>query len=211
MFTITPGTRSLCERHGADPRPRGASLAPVISRGSTRGKDTAPGPTPAATPGASHRQPCSSTRTSAPRTPGPSEGDTRGRTGRSTGATAAARDDPWRSPHPGTPSWSGAAATTVFQRLHMPPLAGATAWLNSDPIEPPACAAALSWWTAVRLVILISLAGPVRSTCERDRASPASGGVIGRRSNVRRWSTAAYSESHDSPLFTWCSLIKWTI
>jgi hypothetical protein len=135
----------------------------------------------------------------------------RGRTGRSTGATAAARDDPWRSPHPGTPSWSGAAATTVFQRLHMPPLAGATAWLNSDPIEPPACAAALSWWTAVRLVILISLAGPVRSTCERDRASPASGGVIGRRSNVRRWSTAAYSESHDSPLFTWCSLIKWTI
>jgi hypothetical protein len=40
----------------------------------------------------------------------------RGGTGRYTGATAAARDDPWRSPHLGTPLWSGAAAMPVCQR-----------------------------------------------------------------------------------------------
>ena len=33
---------------------------------------------------------------------------------------------------------------TVFGRVHMPSLGGATGWLNSEPLGPPTCAATSS-------------------------------------------------------------------
>jgi len=37
---------------------------------------------------------------------------------------------------------------TVFERLHMPSLGGATEWLNTEPLGPPSCAA--EWLMLVR-------------------------------------------------------------
>src|SRR4051812_15471103 len=81
------------------PSSLGRIVAPVIQLGPTRDKHTAPGPTPSC-----HAVRLTDSPVQAPgprllRNPDRPTATPRGRTGRSTGATAAARDDPWRSPH----------------------------------------------------------------------------------------------------------------
>jgi hypothetical protein len=170
MFMVSPGTRSLRERHGADRRPWGASSPP-----SSNGAQPGARARPLADPKLPRQVRLTDSPVQAPghRLLGHPDRPTatpRGRTGRSTGATAAARDDPWRSPHLSTPSWSGAAATTVIQRLQMPPLARATDWLNSAPIETADLRG--------HVVLVDFWSGRSRPPAwERGRASPAPGGA----------------------------------
>ena len=168
--------------HGAHRRPRHLT-------GPNPGQGHGPGPGPqAATPGASYRQPCSrnqdvgssDTRTVRLRYPVEELGVLRAR--RQPHAMTLGADRIWIRRHGvELPQWPYFNACTCL-RLLAPPT-------GSIPIpsKPPTCAAALSWWTSGRLVILISLAGPVRSACERNRSSPVSGGVgVGRRSKRPR-------------------------